>query len=117
MDKVKIAGELVRMAEMLLSDGMSRESKEFSTEYALNKYLRDHPGANKSDHTVKKSGPKSQKAPSSDETKLRATREMNTHNKALGAFRVKHGLAGKSDDEVRQSLKKSGKKNELAKFE
>lgn len=46
MDRKMIAGELLKMAKELV--GM-----EFPTQEALDKYLKDHPDANRSNHKVK----------------------------------------------------------------
>ncbi len=49
MDRIKIAMELVKLARELVS-------KEFATKEQLNKYLKEHPDADKSMHTVKSPG-------------------------------------------------------------
>ena len=46
MDKVKLASELVRIAEELVA-------MEFSTEESMREYLREHPSANPASHHVK----------------------------------------------------------------
>lgn len=47
MNKKLVAEELLKVAKNLLS-------MEFDSQEALDKYLKDHPGADKSNHTVKK---------------------------------------------------------------
>jgi len=42
---------------LLVNRVASRYATEFPTEEALKKYLKDHPGADKSKHTVKKEKP------------------------------------------------------------
>lgn len=50
MNKKLVAEELLKVAKTLLS-------MEFPSQDALDEYLKEHPGADKSHHTVRKSSP------------------------------------------------------------
>jgi hypothetical protein len=72
-----------------------KQAMEFDTQNALDKYLKDHPKANKSNHTVKEQGgSKKQKTPKAEHPGTQPVRdEMNalkelgkTHSERSGAY-------------------------------
>lgn len=64
-EKNFLARELLEVAKDLVAANRSRTAKEFATKKELDSYLKSHPKADKSKHTVKSQG-KSKDKPKSD---------------------------------------------------
>lgn len=90
MDSVKVASELIAMAKALI--GM-----EFPTEDAMKKYLKDHPRADKSLHTVKKQEGEKEEEPGKKEEEPEKKSQLPPHTE-LTPKKVK-SIGDKSPEE------------------
>ena len=84
-----------------------KQAMEFDTPEALQKYLKDHPGADKSNHSVKKPGgrPKKEKPPSKKEVG-----EANRRTEVRGKARDAVGEIN-SDPDFRKGVKQLQRRN------
>ena len=68
-----------RIASRVLARFLGKEAMEFPTEKALKDYLHDHPGADKSNHSVAKGKGSEKGSPGTDDIKV-----VNNATKQLG---------------------------------
>jgi hypothetical protein len=73
MDNKKIASDLIKVAQKLLAI-------EFDSQDAFDKYMKEHPDADKSNHSVKKTTPTS-------------TKQTDKHQEAMKEIGYTHGGA------------------------
>jgi hypothetical protein len=89
MDSNKIASELVKIAKSLIAI-------EFDSKEAYDKYMKEHPEADKSNHSVKEN--KTQKIPANN---LEKHKEIGKklHDALINTLKSRDDIEGSDDDE------------------